>query len=461
MKHTILLVDDNQSFCLSMATFLKDEGFNVTVCYDGYEAVAMVRQKMHQFSVALIDYNMPELSGAETIKKIKELNEEIIVYGFSGDDSAKAFTETIKSGGVYVIPKDITEEKLLGLLHGAVQEFENNTKELILDTSETENIQIIQSVQMIGASSSLAFTAKEILKYAKIDSTILIRGENGTGKERVASAIHKLSARNDKQFVLVNCAALNTNLFESELFGHVKGAFTGASTDKKGLFEVANGGTLFLDEFGELPVEMQVKLLRVLQEKTIMRMGSSNEIFIDVRLIIATNRNLESMIKEGLFREDIYYRISAFTIQVAPLRIRKDDIPHLVKCFLDNLNHQYGKQKTILNSSVERLKKYNWPGNVRELENFLARLYCDSEGNILDKKILKDFVENKLSNKENSIELKMGQGKLQKEKSANEKAIYLKAIQGSKTISDVASKLDVARSTVREKFKKYGLTLIK
>lgn len=457
MKHSILLVDDDQLFTKAMTAFLNGEGFEVTAFNCGYEAIANVRQKINRFSVALIDYNMPDINGAETIKRIKEENEDIIIYGFSGDDSAAAFTDTIGSGGVYVIPKDIKNEKLLGLLFGAVKEFENSTKPLTLDLSEQENIQLINSVGMIGASHALANTAKLIHKYAVLDSTVLIRGENGTGKEKIAKAIHQLSKRNNKKFISINCAAINPNLFESEFFGHIKGAFTGAIKDKKGFFELADGGTLFLDEFGDLPVEMQVKLLRVLQEKIIMPSGSSAEIPVDFRLVIATNRDLEKMQKLDLFREDVYFRISGFTINLAPLKNRKEDIPCLVNYFIERLNIKNSKDKKILNSSVERLKKYDWKGNVRELENFLERLYCESQSDILSREIIKNYIEQE--NEKNDFVVDLNKAK--KQKVADEKAVYAKAIIESETVTDIAKKLDVARSTVREKMKKYGLELTK
>lgn len=462
MKHHILLVDDDPTLIKAMTGFLDDEGFSVTTCENGFEAIALVRQKIQQFSVALIDYNMPDINGAETIRKIKEADDDIIIYGFSGDDSPSAFTDTVKSGGAYVIPKDINNEKLLGLLHSAVADYENSTKELTVDCSETENIDLIKSVRMIGCSGSLAEVARQIHKFARIDSTILIRGENGTGKERVACAIHELSKRRNRKFISVNCASINPNLFESEFFGHQKGAFTGALKDKKGFFEQADGGTLFLDEFGELSVEMQVKLLRVLQQKTIIPMGSTHEIKVDFRLITATNRDLDRMMKLGEFRDDVYYRINAFTIQLSPLRARKEDIPHLVKYFLDKLNVENGATKTILNSSVEKMKKTQWPGNIRQLENFLERVFYESiAGAVLDKTIIKNYVDNLTSKKINKLEVEKDQEAFRKLKRADEKAIYLKALQGSDTITEIAEKLDVARSTVREKFKKYGLSLIK
>lgn len=419
MKHNILLVDDDQLFTNAMTAFLNGEGFEVTAFNCGYEAIANVRQKIQRFSVALIDYNMPDINGAETIKRIKEENEDIIIYGFSGDDSAAAFTDTIDSGGVYVIPKDIKNEKLLGLLFGAVKEFENSTKPLTLDLSERENVELINSVGMIGASHSLANTAKLIHKYAVLDSTVLIRGENGTGKEKIAKAIHQLSKRNNKKFISINCAAINPNLFESEFFGHIKGAFTGAIKDKKGFFELAEGGTLFLDEFGDLSVDMQVKLLRVLQEKVITPSGSSAEIPVDFRLILATNRDLEKMQKLDLFREDVYFRISGFTIHLAPLRQRKEDIPFLVNHFVERLNFKNSKNKKMLNSSVERLKKYEWKGNIRELENFLERLYCDSQGDTLSREIIKTYIE--LANEKNDFIADLNKAK--KQKVADEKAV--------------------------------------
>lgn len=294
MKHNILLIDDDRSFRDSMSLFLKDEGFTVRALSNGDEAVALVRQQIIPFSIALVDYHMPETSGLETIKGLKSVDSKLQIFAFSGDDSVTAHNNSLESGAAYFIDKTIGEAKLLGLLHRACKEVESKTKPITI-TSHSENQKLIESIDMIGVSESMAEIAKFIHKVAPTNETVLIRGEHGTGKEKIAKAIHNLSPRKNQPYIAVNCASIQPNLIESELFGHEKGSFSGAIKSRKGYFEAANGGTIFLDEIGDLPKHLQATLLRVLQEKSVIPVGSNETKKIDFRLIAATNAPLESL----------------------------------------------------------------------------------------------------------------------------------------------------------------------
>ena len=370
MKHAILLIDDDKSFRDSMSLFLKSEGFNIRALSNGDEAIALVRQQITLFSVALVDYHMPEISGLETIRGLKDADSKLQIFAFSGDDSVIAHNKSLESGAAFFIDKTISDAKLLGLLHRACKEVESKIKPIkILQHSESQKM--IETIGMIGVSQSMADIAKLIHKIAPTDDTVLIRGEHGTGKEKIAKAIHNLSNRKNQPFIAVNCAAIAPNLIESELFGHEKGSYTGAIKDRKGYFEAAHGGTIFLDEIGELPKHLQATLLRVLQEKSVTPVGSNESKKIDFRLVAATNAPLENLMNEKLFREDLFFRLNVFAINIKPLRDRIEDIPVLAKFFVDILNKNKTAKKILLESTTEKLKKLAWIGNVRELESFI------------------------------------------------------------------------------------------
>jgi DNA-binding NtrC family response regulator len=274
LQHTILLVDDDPNIRSSMVAFLNDEGFAVRAVETGEEAIAIVRQGINQFSLGMIDFHMPGMSGPEVIREIKSREPNLAILGFSGDDSIEAHNQSLDSGAVFFVEKDIANAKLLGIIHRLCRDVEKRTKPVVLFT-ENANRKLIESVDMVGVSNALADTANLIMRFASSKETVLIRGENGTGKEKVARAMHKNSPRTLMPFIAVNCASIPESLIESELFGHEKGAFTGANRARVGFFQAAHGGTIFLDEIGELPMHLQATLLRVLQEKTIMPVGSN------------------------------------------------------------------------------------------------------------------------------------------------------------------------------------------
>ncbi len=328
MKHNILLIDDDPALRETMSGFLSDEGFYVKAVSSGAEGVALIRQQTIPFSLGFIDFHMPDMNGVEVIKQIRNYNSELSLLAFSGDDSIQVHNDTLDSGAIFFVPKETADEKLLGIVHRICKEVERKTKPLIL-SDESENCKLIQRVGMAGGSKQLAEVAKCILKIGPRAESVLIRGENGTGKEMIARAIHDHSPRRLQPFIAINCGAISENLIESELFGHEKGAFTGANEFKAGKFQAAHGGTIFLDEIGDMSLNLQVKLLRVIQEREITPVGSNNTKKIDVRIITATNAPLEDFIEQKLFREDLFYRINVLPITIPPLRERPEDIPYL------------------------------------------------------------------------------------------------------------------------------------
>lgn len=453
MQHNILLVDDDAGFRASMSAFLTDEGFFVKAVASGDEGIALVRQKVIPFSIALVDYHMPDLDGPETIRQLKELYSGLTVFAFSGDDSVDAHNISLESGAVFFVEKDIGEAKLLGILHRACREVERKVKPVIIST-HSENRKLIESVGMVGVSESMAEVARLIQKFGPSIDSVLIRGENGTGKEKVARAIHSHSSRASKPFVAVNCAAIPENLIESEMFGHEKGAFTGAAKNRKGHFESANGGTIFLDEIGDMPKHLQATLLRVLQEKTITPVGSTESKEIDFRLVAATNAPLENLISEKRFREDLFFRLNVLPITIQPLRDRPEDISVLAQTFLEKANIEAVQNKILLESTVEELKKLSWPGNVRELEHCIRFLVNLSVGEHLDASLLKTRRDaNTVKKKSPDLtSLKFNQ-------MSDEKKIVLKAVEEGGSIAGAARQLGISRSTVRDKMRKYGIEI--
>lgn len=364
-RNKVLVVDDEKNQREIYTLILEDDGYDVTTAQSGEQALRLARE--HDFDLVLTDYQMTGLNGLELLGELLNLDPSIIVVMMTAHGSVESVKGALR-GGVYdYLEKPVDREQLLKVVQNALGRLHRIDDEIIGQSEEMERVK------------------KMILKVAGSPSTVLIRGESGVGKERVSRAIHKASQRANEIFQAVNCAAINENLIESELFGHEKGSFTGAHTMKKGQFEIADHGTLFLDEIGDLNVSMQAKLLRALQEKEIMRVGGTKPLKVDVRVIAATNRDLETMVKEERFREDLYYRLNIIPIVIPPLRNRRDDIPPLVDFFV--AKHSLGSHRTIrgLTASARNLiMNYSWPGNVRQLESAIERAILLCEGDEID-----------------------------------------------------------------------------
>lgn len=364
-RNKVLVVDDEKNQREIYTLILEDDGYQVTTAQSGEQALRFARE--HPFDLVLTDYKMAGMDGVTLLNELLKVDPSIIVVMMTAHGSVESVKEALRGGAFDYLEKPIDRDQLLKVVQNALGRLNRIDDEIIGQSEEMERVK------------------KMICKVAGSSSTVMIRGDSGVGKERVARAIHKASPRASEVFQAVNCAAINENLIESELFGHEKGSFTGAHTQKKGQFETADHGTLFLDEIGDLNINMQAKILRALQEREIMRVGGTRPIKVDVRVIAATNRDLEAMVKDGRFREDLYYRLNIIPIVIPPLRNRRDDIPALVDFFI--AKHVAGSHRPIrgLTAGARNLiMSYSWPGNVRQLESAIERAILLCEGNEIE-----------------------------------------------------------------------------
>ncbi|MGE0528611.1 MAG: sigma-54-dependent transcriptional regulator [Bdellovibrionales bacterium] len=376
--YKVLVCDDDAGLRLSVQAALAATGrFEVDEAFDGAHAVEKVKSKT--YNMVLLDVDMPRMTGMEALRFIKEHDPSIIVLILTAYANIDDAVRAVKEGAFNYVSKPIKSEDLVHMVDRAI-----NAYSLISQATASFPMQVEPGREIIGHTSQMKKVFNVIMRLSKVDTPVLIRGASGTGKELVARAIHSNSSFKDGRFVAINCSAIPENLFESELFGHEKGAFTGADQRKIGKFQYAEGGTLFLDEIGDLPLLMQVKLLRVLQEKSFTPVGANREIDANVRIIAATNRPLEDMIKKGEFREDLYYRLNVMPIQLPSLSERRADIDHLVYLFIQKFNRAQGKKVVgVTPEALSVLKKYEWPGNIRELENIIEHAFILEESNML------------------------------------------------------------------------------
>ena len=375
----ILVVDDEAVALKNLCYVLKKEGYGVTAAKSGKQALACLGKQ--EFALVLTDLKMPQVDGMQVLKKVKAvypLTEVVMITGFSSVHTA---VESLKAGAYQYITKPFKLDEVRKVVHEATQKFQLiHEVEQLRKKVNASNPQL-QIVTHNRAMNGLLDMAKQI---ANTDTNVVICGESGTGKELLAKYIHTSSPRHEKIMLSINCGAFSEELLTNELFGHTKGAFTGADQDKKGLVEMANGGTLFLDEISEMSISMQVKFLRVLQEQEVMPLGGTTPVKVDVRFVAATNRDLEKEVKVGRFRQDLFYRINVFSLKIPPLSERKDDIPLLVQFFLDKYNISMKKEVTEVSQDVlDTLQGYDFPGNVRELENIVERGVALAGGPIL------------------------------------------------------------------------------
>jgi DNA-binding NtrC family response regulator len=362
-RKSILVVDDEKSQREILEMILSGEGYDVTTASSGEAAMKFVADR--HFDLVLTDLKMTGMSGLDLLKELTDFDKSIIVLLLTAHGTVDSAVDALRLGAFDYLQKPYDREKLLDTISRALNKLSNLDAEIVSESSEMDKVK------------------KLILKVAKSNSTLLIRGESGTGKELIARAIHNNSLRTDEIFQAVNCAAINENLLESELFGHEKGSFTGAINEKKGLFEIADGGTLFLDEIGELDISLQAKILRALQEKQIRRVGGTRELNVDVRVVAATNRDLLKMTQDGRFREDLYYRLNVLSIELPALRDRGSDIPVLINYFLEKHTRGSNRKVTIEPAARKLLENYSYPGNIRQLESAIERAILLSENNVI------------------------------------------------------------------------------
>lgn len=371
----ILIIDDEPAIRRILREILEHEQYQVDDAASAVEALPLVKD--NEYDAILCDIKMPQMDGIEFLEEARKTTDSPIIM-ISGHGTIDTAVEAIKKGAFDYIAKPPELNRLLITLRNALDK-----SKLMTETKALKKV-VNRQYQMIGSSRPMKEILDMIEKVAPTNARVLIEGENGTGKELVARQLHELSNRSYAPFIEVNCAAIPSELIESQLFGHEKGSFTSAIKMKKGDFELANNGTLFLDEIGDMSLSAQAKVLRALQENKITRVGGENEINVNVRIIAATNKNLKEEIKKGNFREDLYHRLSVIIINVPPLRERLDDIPELVRYFVENISNEMGKATpTFTQDAIEELQKYRWTGNIRELHNVIERLVilCGSEIN--------------------------------------------------------------------------------
>ncbi len=379
MSARILVVDDEMVICRSCEKVFRRAGHDVTCAGSGREALTLLRTD--EFDVVFTDLKMMDVGGLEVVETIREKYPHTVVVVITGYATIASAVETMRSGAFDYLPKPFTAGELMAVLDRALERH----KLIGISSGDLEEPAGTAVGGLVGESPSMRDVYTLIRKVAPTDSTVLIIGESGTGKDLVAKAIHEESARRERKFFAIDISTLSSSLLESELFGHVKGSFTGATSDKPGLFDAAGGGTIFLDEIGNLQPETQARLLRVLQEKEFLPVGSTVVRKVDVRLIFATNKNLKQLVAEGTFREDLYYRLNVFPIKLPPLRERADDIPHLTRHFLLKFCEANKRTAPAIDpDAMEALMRYSWPGNVRELEHAVERLLILVEGDRIE-----------------------------------------------------------------------------
>jgi DNA-binding NtrC family response regulator len=383
----VLVVDDDADLRLSVASALSENHYLVDQAKDGEEAVNRIRAGNYQ--LVLLDVNMPNLTGLQALKEIKAHDPSIIAIMLTAFSNVRDAVEATKEGAYNYLEKPIKAENLVYLIDKALK-----AQHMVRNLSLSAPVfKLPNGTDFIGQSSEMKRVFSVIDKLSRVETAVLIRGESGTGKELVAQALHHNGPRKDNRFVTINCSAIPETLIESEFFGHEKGAFTGADSRKIGKFQYADGGTLFLDEIGDISAGMQVKLLRALQEKKFTPVGSNREVEVNVRIVAATNRNLEEMIKTGQFREDLFYRLNVLPIQLPPLRERKNDIEVLASYFIEKFNQQHRKNITgISPEAMELLRAHAWPGNIRELENVIEHSFVIESSNEITASSLPDAV---------------------------------------------------------------------
>jgi len=372
----VLVVDDEPMVCLALTNWLEEENYFAQAVEDGPQAIGAVREE--NWDIVLLDLRMPGMDGMEVLKQVKEIAPQTVVIMMTAYASIPGAVQAMQEGAYDYIVKPLDVDQLTLMLQRIVEHQQLITENILLRKRLTEQYEY---EDIIGRSEAMQEVFEMIKAVTDTNATVLITGETGTGKELVARAIHSNSSQRYGPFVATSCGALPETLLESELFGYEKGAFTGADRTKKGRFELAHGGTLFLDEVGDISIKTQIKLLRVLQEKSFSRLGGTEPIKVDVRLVSATNRDLVAAIEDGSFRSDLYYRLNVVTIQLPPLRERKDDVPLLAAHFINKYNVEFNKKFDRVNrKAMDFLMDYHWPGNVRELENVIERAIVIAQG---------------------------------------------------------------------------------
>ncbi len=458
MSELILIIDDDKDLCKVLSTFLTKKEYTVEVAHTGEDGIKMLRDK--EFDLILCDYRLPDITGVEALQKIKVINPKAAVVIITGYSDVRTAVETFKYGASDYVTKPLYPDELLVTVKETIQKNKQRSGQVerSADTEPKTTRPIQRTDKFIKGPSPQSVTVqKHIELIAPADMSVIIHGETGTGKEFVAQSIHKLSGRADKPFIAIDCGALPKELAGSELFGHVKGSFTGAVNDKPGSFEVANGGTIFLDEIGNLSYDNQVKLLRVIQERKIKRIGANKDTAIDVRILVATNEDLGKALKEGRFREDLYHRLNEFKISLLPLRERKEDILTFAGHFLNNANASLNKEVESFSQEVmDYFLNYEWYGNLRELNNVVKRSVLLTTGKVVEAESLPVEITQPGTNSNDSY---INDDNLLKSVAGNaERQAILDALEKvNNNKSKAAAVLNIDRKTLYNKLKLYKI----
>ncbi|MCX8022242.1 MAG: sigma-54 dependent transcriptional regulator [Syntrophorhabdaceae bacterium] len=446
IRSTILIVEDESTQRSLLAGLLKREGYQIHEAGDGNEAMDVFKREA--IDIVLLDYKLPDTDGLSLLKKFKETNPESEIVMITAFGSIENAVNALKGGAAEYLTKPVDLDDLLFKLKKIEDKRELIRENMILKETLKDRL---KAENFIYSGEKMRNVVSLVVRVAKTDSTCLIKGESGVGKEVVANMIHELSDRVRQPLIKLNCAAIPETLLESELFGYEKGAFTGAYQRKIGKFEMANKGTIFLDEIGDLPLPLQSKLLRVIQEKEIERLGGLQPVKVDVRIIAATNKNLEDEVKNGRFREDLYYRLNVVTIEVPPLRERREDIPGLLEFFLKKFNSRHKKDiKGFTKEARDALMKYSYPGNVRELENIVERALVLTRGDYISKEDLPSLIDNGEHGTTN--------GNIKDVVESVEKKMIIDALEKTDWVqTKAASVIGISERMLRYKMKKYNI----
>ena len=445
----ILVVEDESLAAKAIQTVFSKKGYNIKIASTGEEALNLFLKE--QFDLVLLDYKLPGINGEEVFDEITKINPLVPVIFMTAYGDIEKAVRLLKKGAFYYISKPIEIEQLSHLIEQAIEKYRIEEENRVLKEKLEEKVKI---ENYVFNSKKMEKILNLTLRVADSETNVLITGESGSGKEVLADIIHNYSKRKDKPFVKVNIASLPSTLVEAELFGVEKGAYTGADKRRKGRFEEANGGTIFLDEIGELPMDIQVKLLRVIQEKVITRLGSNEPIPVDIRIITATNKNLEEEVKKGNFREDLLYRLNVINIEIPPLRERKEDIPFLIDLFIRKFSERENKEvKGISKKALDLLLKYDYPGNIRELENIVERAVVLTRTTFIQPEDLPLYLNKSLRGYKdlNSLPLPERLKEIEKE-------IILSALKENNNVQTKAAKaLGISESTLRYRMEVLGL----
>jgi two-component system nitrogen regulation response regulator NtrX len=457
MSKTILVVDDEKDIRISLTGILEDEGYQVLTADNGVEALECARQELPD--LVLLDIWMPGMDGLETLERLKTLFPQVTVIMISGHGTIETAVRSTKLGAFDFIEKPLSLDKVLISVVNALR-----MKELRVENEELKRV-VANEYEMIGSAPVMAALREQIMRVAPTTASVLVTGENGTGKELAARSIHYYSPRRDRAFVAINCAAIPEELIESELFGHEKGAFTGAIAQKKGKFDLADSGTLFLDEIGDMSLRTQAKVLRIIQERCFERVGGTKLVTVDVRIIAATNKKLDEEISQGRFREDLYYRLNVVPFRVPALRERREDIPLLVQHFVAQFYRREGREpKTFHPEALGLLAGYDWPGNVRELKNIVERILIMTPGRTITAAdvpelrgapVIADFFEQR----PDGFPIV---GTLREAREGFEREFIIQKLEENDwNISRTAEVIELERSNLHRKIKSYGIDVRK